>query len=424
MGMTPKPAPIARPRPGRAIPGARLLFLAGLLALLPGGRAATNDGSANHLGNGLFVANHHLFVAAWGYGLQILDVTDPARPRWVGAWNQRGAANGVFVVGNHAYLANRVAGLEVLDVRDPRRPVSLAHLPTGGDVMGVFVRGAFAVLAEATVTDSHSVLPPAGEGLALIHVVNPAEPRMLGRYAGPNGDYNLAAGTGIPAVARMGRVIYEDRGPLAATPAWHSAHRIVGWGLAGFHLVGDRLYSTSGRQGLRIFDVSDPSAPTLLGELGTSFATWDVRVAGGYAYLMDAGAGIHVVAVDNPREPRVVGAFPSTGYASRWLRLEAGSVADTRGETTSGGSLAIPPIENAPPELRDPRWRADGSFTFVLVGVPHGTYVIQATADWQTWENLSTNTLTASGNRVIEDLPPAGVRERFYRAVRRPAAGD
>lgn len=423
--MTPKSARTARPHPERTISGARLIFLAGLLALASA-RAATNDASANHLGNGLFVANHHLFVAAWGYGLQILEVTEPARPRWVGAWNQRGAANGVFVVGGHAYVANRVAGLEVLDVRDPRRPVSLAHLPTGSDVMGVFVRGEFAVLAEATLADGHSVLPSVGEGLRLIHVANHTEPRVLGRYAGPNGDYALPAGVEIPAVARMGRVVYEDRGALAATPAWHSAHRIVGWGLAGFHLVGDRLYTASGRKGLRIFDVSDPSAPTLLGELETSFATWDVRVAGDHAYLMDAGAGIHVVAVNNPREPRVVGGFPSTGYASRWLGLEAGPVADTRQGPATGGTPAIPPIETAPPELRDPRRRADGSFAFVLVGVPRGTYVIQVTADWQTWENLSTNTLTASGNAVIEDSPPAGVRERFYRAVRLrlPAAGD
>mgnify|MGYP000601512248 CR=1 FL=1 len=413
------------------IPKARLGMLLALLAgqlALGSPRAAAHGGSADNLGGGLFVEGRHLFVAAWGYGLQILDITEPTSPRWTGAWNRRGAVNGVFVVGDHAYLANRVAGLEVLDVRDPQRPVSLAKLHTGGDAMAVLVQGDFAVLAEAKMANGHSVVPPPGEGLTLVDVANRSAPRLLGRYVGPNGDYGLPGGAEIPDVARLGRVVHENRGPLGAASAWHSAHRIVGWGMAGFHVVGDRLYSTSGRAGLRIYDVREPLGPVLLGELRTDFATYDVRVAGDFAYLMDAGADIHVVAVSNPQAPRVVGAFPSTGYTSRVLGLEPLPLAaTTRPESASPGGpggFGVLPVETAPPELRDPQRRTDGSFAFRLVGVPFATYVIQVTTDWQTWQNLGTNNLPANGHVLIEDASAVGVAERFYRAVRQPTPGN
>src|SRR6516164_7454589 len=46
------------------------------------------------IGGGLFIAGNYLYVAAWGYGLQVLDISRPTQPKWVGGWNHRGAPMG------------------------------------------------------------------------------------------------------------------------------------------------------------------------------------------------------------------------------------------------------------------------------------------------------------------------------------------
>ncbi len=121
------------------------------------GRTQTTQSEAQNqdaIGGGLFIAGGYLYIAAWGYGVQVLDISTPSQPKWVGAWNHRGAPNGVYVVGSHAYVANRPQGLEVLDVHNPRNLVHLANLRTGGDAMGVLVKGQFAYLADAVLVNA------------------------------------------------------------------------------------------------------------------------------------------------------------------------------------------------------------------------------------------------------------------------------
>jgi hypothetical protein len=77
----------------------------------------------------------------------------------------------------------------------------------------------------------------------------------------------------------------------------------------------------------------------------------------------------------------------------------------------------IKPIETAPPELINPRRLVDGSFSFTLVGVASGRYVIQFTSDWNEWTNLSTNSLPTNGYATIADPHAAEATRRYYRAV-------
>src|SRR3974390_3294620 len=54
------------------------------------------------ISGGLFILGDSLYVAAWGYGLQVLDISRPMQPRWEGAWTQGGAPPAVYVVGTNA----------------------------------------------------------------------------------------------------------------------------------------------------------------------------------------------------------------------------------------------------------------------------------------------------------------------------------
>jgi len=435
--LTPALAHMQRENRGRIVPAQRAVRFVGAkqrssrgsvlaaaillsVSLLAGAAAPPASEPAETIGGGLFLAGQHLYVAAWGYGVQVLDISNPTRPKWAGAWNHRGAPTGVFVVGDHAYVANRPCGLEVLDVRNPGNPTSFANLRTGGDAMGVFVKGDFAYLADGVISGGSSHLPESEQGLKLIHIRNPAEPKLLGQYQGPNGNYGVPVSGEIAFVAKLDRIVYEDRAPNSAIPTWRMGRSIVGLGLTGFVLRSNLLFSTTGRSGLRIFDVTAASQPKPVADFKTDYSTWDVRVAGQHAYLMDAGASIHVLDVSAPDNPREVGLFHCTGYVSRWLALQP-PVTPKRDELPASSVPApdaITPIETAPPELHQPRRLADGSFAFTLVGVPGATYVIQMTSDWLSWSNLSTNALPAAGHAVVVDMGAAEVVNRFYRAVR------
>jgi len=62
------------------------------------------------------VAGPYAYVADWEAGLQVIDVSDPARPRRVGGYDTPGFAQGVAVSGNYAYVADRNWGLQIFRI--------------------------------------------------------------------------------------------------------------------------------------------------------------------------------------------------------------------------------------------------------------------------------------------------------------------
>ena len=411
------------------------------------------------IGSGLFIAGDFLYVAAWGYGVQVLDISTPTQPKWIGAWNHRGAPNGVYVVGSHAYVANRPQGLEVLDVHDPRNPVNLANLRTGGDAMGVFVKGQFAYMADGVLVNTaelYSYMPEGNKGMKVIDIKDPRYPLLGGGDKPPGSSQDTSAAAEVAHVLNLGRIVYEIAPQTAAIPALCQMHAILA-DMHGFHITGNCAYSTCWGGGLKIYDVTDPSRPREICNFKTPYSTWDVRVAGKHAYLMDSGASIHVLDVSDPTKPQEVGQFRCTGYVSRSIALQPpvkneiaanlpkasgasaprpkpadtapprtitlplpieNEVAESPPQTPGVPVSDLKPISTAPPELVNPRRLQDGSFAFVLVGVENASYVIQFTADWREWMNLSTNSLSANGHATITDPHAAEATQRFYRAVK------
>lgn len=90
----------------------RILITVVVLLDGTGGFAAQTNESATsetRMGTSLDVINptkamhivgNHLFVAAWGNGVQVLDISNPVQPKWVGGWNERHCPVGVWVTRN------------------------------------------------------------------------------------------------------------------------------------------------------------------------------------------------------------------------------------------------------------------------------------------------------------------------------------
>jgi hypothetical protein len=69
---------------------------------------------------------------------------------------------------------------------------------------------------------------------------------------------------------------------------------------------GNYAYVTAGGNGLRIVDISTPSAPVLVGLYRPLWYARDGAVAGNYAYLAD-GYGLGVINISTPGTPTRVG---------------------------------------------------------------------------------------------------------------------
>jgi hypothetical protein len=166
--------------------------------------------------------------------LRVIDVSDPAAPREVGAYNTDGFAQDVAVVGTLAYVAAGNAGLQVIDVSDPTAPRQVGYSGTPSEAKGVAVLGDRAYVAASdglrvidisypspgmpvlgacdtpgwAVDVAVDEIPPAscvafiaasGAGLRVIDTLNPAAPRDVGAYDGAGETRGVAVAQRDPA---------------------------------------------------------------------------------------------------------------------------------------------------------------------------------------------------------------------------------
>lgn len=400
--------------------------------------------SADAPGGGLQIVGDRLYLAAWGHGFHVLDISNPTHPQWLGGWNNHTSPTGVYVAGNHAYLANRTSGLDVIDVREPQSAAHVGHLFTGGDAWSVYAAGKFAYLADTL------------KGLEVIDINNPAKPALAGRAEVPDQAVCAQVAEGFlyatynskglrvfkleeaapPAkisesAIRLGagriqvvdhQVYYANGGEFQIidvtdphAPVVQSSCRIDG-GDNRLHVSGGYAYIASSWGDLQVLDVSDSQKPRVVGVFKAGYNVWDVRVAGPYAYLMDRGANLHVIDVSIPGSPKEVGGLGTCDFCSDVLSL-AGAGAERPGLRT--GTTASGAITNAPPELAAAMIEG-GAFTFTLRGIPNDVYYLQASGDLIAWTAISTNTLPSDGTLRVSDPQAHLFDNRFYRAVRKP----
>ncbi len=186
--------------------------------------------------------------------LVILDLSDPASPSEIGRWwfagQHREEARSwdddwwvklhhAIVRDGYAYCSYWDQGIVLLDVRDPAAPTLVSHLELGHDV----ARATHTVCplpGRSIAVTTEERIPPGCVGVApnarLLDIADPTAPRVLSTFPVPQGEY----------CDRGGRF-----GP-------HNVHEPKPGGL----IDGSTVYMTYFNAGLRVFDVSDPLAPT------------------------------------------------------------------------------------------------------------------------------------------------------------------
>jgi hypothetical protein len=223
--------------------------------------------------------------------LTIYDLTTPLQPLQLGQVDVGGRIVDMAVQAGMVYLACLHQGLVMVDAQTPQQPRVSHRWTVGGAATGVAVRASQVVVASGAldvVDTSHPEAPvrtyrrlQSTYGLAL-----------LPPYA------VVAAGTdGVQLLS------IDGRGSIIHSPTAHYAARLTLQGALA--LVADT------RGGLRLLDLSQPDHPQFLAAVENIGTIVDVIIDGSIAYLAkdDQGSGLVVVDVSDPTAPRVLGQY-------------------------------------------------------------------------------------------------------------------
>ena len=227
----------------------------------------------------IHIASPYAYVADANAGLRVIDVSNPAAPMEVGAYDTPGDAVGVYVISSYAYVADENAGLRVVDISNPAAPVEVGACETPVFAYGVYVAGGYAYVADYYA------------GLRVVDVSNPAAPVEVGAY-------ETLAATGVfvvgsyAYVAGAGLRVIDVSNPAA--PVEVGVYDTPG-GAAGVYVTGSYTYVADGLAGLRVVDVSDLATPVEVGVYDTPGTAGGVYVAGGYAYVADGWGGLIIL---------------------------------------------------------------------------------------------------------------------------------
>ena len=273
----------------------------------------------------VLAAGDGYLVAAGGSRVHVIDLSRPESPEVVGGYDFEQPALGVVLDGRLAYVANSHDGLRRLDLSELAAPVLTGTAGTRGQAVGVAASGRHAFAADNSigfdVVDGAGAFARAGEylgdgfprgigaagsrvfvadqpaGLIVVDVSAPASPRVAGRLSlGRDPVLQVFApddrSTGGAPPVVVG--IVSGRGGLQVVDVSDpSAPRVAaavpaGGPPSGAALWGRRLYVASGGA-LQAFDLTDPAQPVLVASSAAGAPTGPVAVNAAHVFLARGG---------------------------------------------------------------------------------------------------------------------------------------
>ncbi|MGH9159989.1 MAG: pre-peptidase C-terminal domain-containing protein [Vicinamibacteraceae bacterium] len=217
--------------------------------------------------------------------------------------------NDMHVDGTLAYLAAWGYGLFIVDVSNPRAPIELARQP-------------FPFAHTVSVANGYAYVGKNTEGaeIGIMDGSNPEQPSLLARYSLPYNPAQLEARDGLLYIAAYsgsgaGLRIADVRNPSGASElGYYNEGCANAFGVVLAEAIPMAYVACS--NGLHIVDTSNPARPKRIGyapveERGDPRISLAIR--GGRAWY-GSGAGVYEIDISHPRWPRHVGFTDIGGY--------------------------------------------------------------------------------------------------------------
>jgi hypothetical protein len=232
------------------------------------------------------------YLAAWGFGLIIADVSDPRAPAEVGRL-PAGFAHTVAVADGRAYLAKNTNGPElgIADISDPANPAFLASYALSFSPAQLAARNGILYVAGYSDVNGNPV------GLRIIDASSPSAAVEVGFYVddcSESFEVKLVENLAYLACSN-GMHIIDISDPAAPVRVAHAAVEDLLDVRTSLEVRGDRAWFGN-PAGIVELDVSDPANPVELAVTETGFSgPINLRAIDDDRLLALTGiAGIHV----------------------------------------------------------------------------------------------------------------------------------
>ncbi len=227
------------------------------------------------------VEGDHAYVADYGAGLTIIDVSDPTDPQLAGSYDTDGDALSVVLAGDYAYIGDHKEGVLLLDVSDPTNPQYAEEINTIGWVYDVTLVG------DLLYASNHDY------GFVVIDVSNKSHLIDVGSY--------------------------DTKG--------YTKDVVVD---------GDLAYVADGDHGVAVFDISDVANIKKVGGIDTSDYVRSVTLVGDHLYVCDTGNGLAIMEINYRPTPTIDSITPSPVNEGEEVTF-IGSGTDTDGSVAAYG---------------------------------------------------------------------------------------
>ena len=223
----------------------------------------------------------------------------------LGSVDTPGTAFDVQVVGNLAYVADFDDGVQVIDIENPANPRIVGAVATPARAEALFVEGDYVYAA------CHDA------GLQVIDASDPGDLRIVGSLALPGylDAVTVAGGKAYIGSQLSGLHVVDIGNP--ADPQLLGSLEIPGYAF-GVAVAGDKAYLGVQHEvfeGLRVIDVADPASLQVTGSVAVPDQIWGLTLSGDRVYAAAFVHGLQIIDVSDPTDPQVIGSADTTGRA-------------------------------------------------------------------------------------------------------------
>jgi hypothetical protein len=240
------------------------------------------------------IKDSYAYIADAKGGLQIINISDPFNPIFVGSCLQDdncmpdpgtglgGWASSVTVSNSYAYVADMGAGLQIIDISDPFNPALIGSCPQDATCIPPPSGHAETLALGIKVLGKYAYLADGWAGLHILNIENPANPYPIGSCK-------------------------QDGICLPSVDTYTSAYNV--------EVSGSHAFVADERGGFQIIDISEPSNPQPAGSIITGSSVYDIAIYNSDVYASDSGYGLLKIDVSNLENLKISGNYNTHGTA-------------------------------------------------------------------------------------------------------------
>lgn len=277
-----------------------------------------------------------------GARLIVLDISGSGDPVVLGSIMTNGTVTDIALSGALALVGSEWWSMEIIDVTNPQQPIRVGEYSTVFPTHRILVRDQIAFVLSDNI------------GLHVVDFSNPANPVRIGQYnmCCP-GNAELIGD--LMYVRSSGWILLDISDPTSPTFVAHVPELNA---VKRMSIVQDRLYAAMefGAR-FRVFDISTPAEPVLLGYKTLSSAT-EVDVVGNVAYVT-ANEGLLALDISNLSDIQVVGQSNAPTHLTSIALAGNRAVVGSRNGAVGLVSLTSPASPQLLGDYREcgPAWR-------------------------------------------------------------------